>query len=88
MGSPCWTSIAVPFVQKGAVGAIGVVTAVAISTTVVDASPLSTKRGPRPRQRWEHRQGYALPHAARVRWCPGAVAALLAWFVFVVLGAG
>src|SRR5918994_7949717 len=34
--------LAVPFLQEGAVGAIGVVTAVAISTTVVDASPLST----------------------------------------------
>jgi Na+/H+ antiporter NhaD/arsenite permease-like protein len=34
--------LAVPFLQEGAVGAIGVVTAVAISITVVDASPLST----------------------------------------------
>ena len=34
--------LAVPFLQEDALSAIGVVTAVAISTTVVDASPLST----------------------------------------------
>ena len=34
--------LAVPFLQEGTLGAVGVITAIAISSTVVDASPLST----------------------------------------------
>ena len=34
--------LAVPFLQAGAVGAIGLITALAISSSVVDSSPFST----------------------------------------------
>ena len=80
--------LAVPFLQEGAVGAIGVVTAVAISTTVVDASPLSTNGAlVLANAKNVDRDvlfGQLLAYGAVV----AVVAPPLAWFVFVVLGIG
>jgi hypothetical protein len=88
MRSPCWTSIAVAFLQEGAVGAIGVVTPMA------SRPPSSTPARCRPN---------GVPVVANARNIDrdmlfrkllaygavvAAVAAPLTWFVFVVLAVG
>lgn len=80
--------LAVPFLQESALGAVGVVTAIAIATTVVDASPLSTNGA----LILANAQNVDRDVLFRKLLAYGAVvvvlAAPLAWFVFVVLGVG
>jgi Na+/H+ antiporter NhaD/arsenite permease-like protein len=80
--------LAVPFLQEGAVGAIGVVTAVAISTTVVDASPLSTNGALVLANARNVDKDVLFRHLLAYGAVVAVVAAPLAWFVFVVLGIG
>jgi di/tricarboxylate transporter len=80
--------LAVPFLQEGAVGAIGVVTAVAISTTVVDASPLSTNGALVLANARNVDRDVLFRHLLAYGAVVAVVAAPLAWFVFVVLGIG
>ena len=80
--------LAVPFLQEGAVGAIGVVTAVAISTTVVDASPLSTNGALVLANAKNVDRDVLFRHLLAYGAIVAVVAPPLAWFVFVVLGIG
>jgi di/tricarboxylate transporter len=80
--------LAVPFLQEGAVGAIGVVTAVAISTTVVDASPLSTNGTLVLANAKNVDRDVLFRHLLAYGAVVAVVAPPLAWFVFVVLGIG
>ena len=80
--------LAVPFLQEGAVGAIGVVTAVAISTTVVDASPLSTNGALVLANARNVDRDVLFRHLLAYGAVVAVVAAPLAWLVFVVLGVG
>jgi len=80
--------LAVPFLQEGAVGAIGVVTAVAISTTVVDASPLSTNGALVLANAKNVDRDVLFRHLLAYGAVVAVVAPPLAWFVFVVLGIG
>jgi Na+/H+ antiporter NhaD/arsenite permease-like protein len=80
--------LAVPFLQEGAVGAIGVVTAVAISTTVVDASPLSTNGALVLANARNVDKDVLFRHLLAYGAVVAVVAAPLAWFIFVVLGIG
>ncbi len=80
--------LAVPFLQEGAVGAIGVVTAVAISTTVVDASPLSTNGALVLANARNVDRDVLFRHLLAYGAVVAVVAAPLAWFVFVVFGIG
>jgi Na+/H+ antiporter NhaD/arsenite permease-like protein len=80
--------LAVPFLQEGAVGAIGVVTAVAISTTVVDASPLSTNGALVLANARNVDRDVLFRHLLAYGAVVAVVAAPLAWLIFVVLGIG
>ena len=80
--------LAVPFLQEGAVGAVGVVTAVAISTTVVDASPLSTNGARALANAGNGDKAVLVRHLVSYGPVVAAVAAPMAWLVFVVLGIG
>jgi di/tricarboxylate transporter len=80
--------LAVPFLQEGAVGAVGVITAVAISTTVVDASPLSTNGALVLANAKEADRDALFRKLLAYGAVVAVVAAPLAWFVFVVLGIG
>jgi Na+/H+ antiporter NhaD/arsenite permease-like protein len=80
--------LAVPFLQEGAVSAIGVVTAVAISTTVVDASPLSTNGALVLANAKNVDRDVLFRHLLAYGAVVAVVAPPLAWFVFVVLGIG
>ncbi len=80
--------LAVPFLQEGAVGAVGVVTAVAISTTVVDASPLSTNGALVLANARNVDKDVLFRHLLAYGAAVAVVAPPLAWLVFVVLGIG
>jgi Na+/H+ antiporter NhaD/arsenite permease-like protein len=80
--------LAVPFLQEGAVGAIGVITAVAISTTVVDASPLSTNGALVLANARNVDRDVLFRQLLAYGAVVAVVAAPLAWLVFVVLGIG
>jgi di/tricarboxylate transporter len=80
--------LAVPFLQEEALSAIGVVTAVAISTTVVDASPLSTNGALVLANARNVDRDVLFRHLLAYGAVVAVVAAPLAWFVFVVLGIG
>ncbi len=80
--------LAAPFLQEGAVGAIGMLTAVAISTTVVDASPLSTN-GALVLTNARNVDGDVLfRRLLAYGTVVAVVAAPLVRFIFVVLGIG
>jgi di/tricarboxylate transporter len=80
--------LAVPFLQEEALSAIGVVTAVAISTTVVDASPLSTNGALVLANAKEADRDALFRKLLAYGAVVAVVAAPLAWLVFVVLGIG
>ena len=68
--------------------AIGVITAVAISTTVVDASPLSTNGALVLANARNVDRDVLFRHLLAYGAVVAVAAAPLAWFVFVVLGIG
>jgi len=80
--------LAVPFLQEEALSAIGVVTAVAIATTVVDASPLSTNGALVLANAKEADRDALFRKLLAYGAVVAVVAAPLAWLVFVVLGIG
>ena len=80
--------LTVPFLQEEALSAIGVVTAVAISTTVVDASPLSTNGALVLANAKEADRDALFRKLLAYGAVVAVVAAPLAWLVFVVLGIG
>ena len=77
-------SLAVPFLQSGDIGAVGVVVALSVSSTIVDVSPLSTNGAlvlaNAPDVDRDHFYKQILSHAAIVV----AVGPLLARLVLVV----
>ena len=77
--------LAVPFMAQGAVGAVGMVSAIAVATTIVDTSPFSTNGALVVANAPPERRRPALLRQP-LRYSAALVAAgpLLAWLVFVV----
>ncbi|MEB3045787.1 SLC13 family permease [Rhizobium mulingense] len=78
--------LAVPFLMQGHVSAIGVVAAIAISTTIVDTSPFSTNGAlvvaNAPDERREQVLKQLLVYSALI----AIIGPIVAWLVFVVPG--
>jgi di/tricarboxylate transporter len=78
--------LAVPFLQQGQISAIGVVAAIAISTTIVDTSPFSTNGAlvvaNAPEQERERVLKQLLIYSAAI----AIIGPIVAWIVFVVFG--
>ncbi|MBB4576173.1 SLC13 family permease [Rhizobium lentis] len=78
--------LAVPFLMQGHVSAIGVVAAIAISTTIVDTSPFSTNGAlvvaNAPDERREQVLKQLLAYSALI----AIIGPIVAWLVFVVPG--
>lgn len=77
--------LAVPFMTQGAVGAVGMVCAIAIATTIVDTSPFSTNGALVVANAPEGRRPVLLQQLLRYSAAMVAIGPLLAWLVFVVL---
>ncbi|MCF3642012.1 hypothetical protein LXM94_18765, partial [Rhizobium sp. TRM95111] len=78
--------LAVPFLLQGHISAVGVVAAIAISTTIVDTSPFSTNGAlvvaNAPDDKREHVLRQLLVYSALI----AIVGPVMAWLVFVVPG--
>ena len=78
--------LAVPFLKTGSVGAVGLIIALSISSSVVDASPFSTSRALTVANSPEDRRDFVFRRL--MQWGAGVVlmAPVVAWLVFVVPG--
>ncbi|PDT39699.1 MULTISPECIES: SLC13 family permease [Sinorhizobium] len=78
--------LAVPFLLQGQISAVGVVAAIAISTTIVDTSPFSTNGAlvvaNAPDEKREHVLRQLLIYSALI----AIIGPIVAWLVFVVPG--
>jgi len=75
----------VPFLLAGHVGAVGLITALAISASVVDSSPFSTS-GPGGGERTGGPPGVRLPPADGLGFSMVVVAPPITWLLLVVPG--
>ncbi|XVQ10467.1 SLC13 family permease [Spirillospora sp. CA-255316] len=78
--------LAVPFLMQGSIGAIGMVTALAVSATVVDVSPFSTNGAIVMANAKDVDRDVFYRRLLAYGAVIVAVVPLLVWFVFVVLG--
>ena len=79
--------LAVPFLQDGAsVGAIGLITALAISSSVVDSSPFSTSGSLVVANAQEEERDFVFRRLMQWGFSMVAIAPLVTWLVFVVPG--
>lgn len=76
--------LAVPFMAQGAVGAVGMVSAIAVATTIVDTSPFSTNGALVVANAPPERRPALLRQLLRYSAALVAAGPLLAWLVFVV----
>lgn len=79
--------LAVPFLQEGqGIGAIGLITALAISSSVVDSSPFSTSGSLVVANSQEHERDFVFRRLIQWGFSMVAIAPLATWLVLVVPG--
>jgi Na+/H+ antiporter NhaD/arsenite permease-like protein len=78
--------LAVPFLQTGAVGAVGLIIALSISASVVDSSPFSTSGALTVANTPEAHRDHVFRRLMQWGMSMVVIAPLLAWLVFVVPG--
>ena len=78
--------LAVPFLQTGAVGAVGLIIALSISSSVVDSSPFSTSGALTVANTPEEKRDYVFKRLMQWGMSMVLIAPLIAWLVFVVPG--
>jgi di/tricarboxylate transporter len=83
---PALIPLAVPFLQTGSVSAVGLVAALAISSSVVDSSPFSTSGSLVVANAREEEREMVFRRIMQWGFSVVAIAPLVAWLVFVALG--
>jgi di/tricarboxylate transporter len=78
--------LAVPFLETGAVGAVGLIIALSISSSVVDSSPFSTSGALTVANTPEEKRDYVFKRLMAWGMSMVVIAPLLAWLIFVVPG--
>ena len=78
--------LAVPFLETGAIGAVGLIIALSISSSVVDSSPFSTSGALTVANTPEERRDYVFKRLMQWGMSMVLIAPPIAWLVFVVPG--
>jgi len=78
--------LAVPFLETGAIGAVGLIIALSISSSVVDSSPFSTSGALTVANTPEQKRDYVFKRLMQWGMSMVVIAPLLAWMIFVVPG--
>ena len=78
--------LAVPFLETGAVGAVGLIIALAISSSVVDSSPFSTSGALTVANTPEEKRDYVFKRLMQWGMSMVLIAPPVAWLIFVVPG--
>ena len=78
--------LAVPFLETGAVGAVGLIIALAISSSVVDSSPFSTSGALTVANTPEEKRDYVFKRLMQWGMSMVLLAPPIAWLIFVVPG--
>jgi di/tricarboxylate transporter len=78
--------LAVPFLETGAVGAVGLIIALSISSSVVDSSPFSTSGALTVANTPEEKRDYVFKRLMQWGMSMVLIAPPIAWLVFVVPG--
>ena len=78
--------LAVPFLETGAVGAVGLIIALSISSSVVDSSPFSTSGALTVANTPEEKRDYVFKGLMRWGMSMVLIAPPVAWLIFVVPG--
>jgi di/tricarboxylate transporter len=78
--------LAVPFLETGAVGAVGLIIALAISSSVVDSSPFSTSGALTVANTPEEKRDYVFKRLMQWGMSMVIIAPPIAWLIFVVPG--
>jgi di/tricarboxylate transporter len=76
--------LAVPFLETGAVGAVGLIIALSISSSVVDSSPFSTSGALTVANSPDDRRDFVFRRLMQWGFSMVAIAPLIAWSIFVV----
>lgn len=76
--------LAVPFLETGAIGAVGLIIALSISSSVVDSSPFSTSGALTVANTPEQKRDYVFKRLMQWGMSMVLIAPLLAWLIFVV----
>ena len=80
--------LAVPFLAQGEIGAVGVIIALCISSSVVDSSPFSTSGALTVANTPEERRDYVYKRLLQWGMSMIIIAPITAWAIFVVPGWG
>jgi len=78
--------LAVPFLETGAIGAVGLIIALAISSSVVDSSPFSTSGALTVANTPEEKRDYVFKRLMQWGMSMVLIAPPVAWLIFVVPG--
>ena len=78
--------LAVPFLETGAIGAVGLIIALSIASSVVDASPFSTNGALTVANTPEQQRDYVFKRLLQWGLTMAVIAPPIAWLVFVVPG--
>ncbi len=78
--------LAVPFLETGAVGAVGLIIALSISSSVVDSSPFSTSGALTVANTPEEKRDFVFKRLMQWGMSMVVIAPPIAWLVFVVPG--
>jgi di/tricarboxylate transporter len=78
--------LAVPFLETGAIGAVGLIIALSISSSVVDSSPFSTSGALTVANTPQEKRDYVFKRLMQWGMSMVLIAPLLAWLIFVVPG--
>jgi di/tricarboxylate transporter len=78
--------LAVPFLETGAIGAVGLIIALSISSSVVDSSPFSTNGALTVANTPEERRDYVFKRLLQWGLTMALIAPPVAWLIFIVPG--
>ena len=78
--------LAVPFLETGAIGAVGLIIALSISSSVVDSSPFSTSGALTVANTPEEKRDYVFKRLMQWGMSMVLIAPPIAWLIFVVPG--
>lgn len=78
--------IAIPFLLSGEIGAVGLIAALAISSSVVDSSPISTSGALVTASAPEEQREAVFRRLMQWGLCMAAITPLLTWLIFILPG--
>ena len=78
--------LAVPLLETGAIGAVGLIIALSIASSVVDSSPFSTSGALTVANTPEQRRDFVFKRLMQWGMCMVLIAPPIAWLMFVVPG--